>query len=124
MGLLDSLGVALGESDAPALELLAGALEEYHRLQAWMASEDEKGLIRGPTYATVTESGSVMYRKRPEAELASDAWKRAAAMLAKFGLTAVDRTRVPAKPKGGAADPGATKRERFFGKTPARVVGL
>ena len=98
--LLADRGVVLDPADAPALELLAGALTEYHAMRAFV---DE----HGATYETTTESGSVMHREYPQVRLSNDAWRRASAALKTFGLTPADRARVEASPKdSGPVDPG------------------
>ena len=48
----------------------------------------------GSTYETVTRSGTVLYRPRPEVRLAADAWSRALRALVELGLTPRSRGRV------------------------------
>jgi P27 family predicted phage terminase small subunit len=77
-------------SDVAALELLAGASDEYWR-------EHRVCVMQGSTYRTKNAAGSTMYRTRPEVAIAADAWRRAAGMLQQFGLTPAARTRVEAE---------------------------
>jgi P27 family predicted phage terminase small subunit len=83
-------------SDGLALELAASVMAEY-----WRYEETIQKL--GATYETKTPQGSVMIRPRPEVALAADAWRRAAAMLAAFGLTPVARSRVETLPSDPAS---------------------
>lgn len=88
---LDEMGV-LTMADATALSLLCDAWAEYLDAREVVNGE-------GMTYATRTEGkdgadGSVMYRKRPEVEIAQDAWRRVMKALAEFGLTPSSRSRI------------------------------
>jgi P27 family predicted phage terminase small subunit len=77
----------LSAGDRPALELAAQALATFWALTALLDAH-------GATYTTTTSSGSTMIRVRPEVQLASDAWRRASAQLARFGLDPTSRARV------------------------------
>jgi P27 family predicted phage terminase small subunit len=81
----------LTRSDGPALELLAFALAEYD-------ASARVVLELGPTYECKTEAGAIMRRARLEQAIAADAWRRAAQMLASFGLTPASRSKVEALP--------------------------
>jgi len=82
---LDRMGV-LTLADAKALELLCDAYAEYRAARDAVEKE-------GLTYETFGPSGS-MTRPRPEVAIASDAWRRIAAMLREFGMTPSSRTKV------------------------------
>jgi P27 family predicted phage terminase small subunit len=78
-------------ADGPALELLAGAIAEHDRAAAVIGAV-------GATYECPTSVGAVLHRVRPEVALAADAWRRAAVLLAGFGLTPASRSKVEAQP--------------------------
>jgi len=82
-------------ADPVALGMLCDALAEYIEARR-VVRED------GATYWT--RGKSEMLRKRPEVEIASDAWRRAKSMLSEFGLTPAARSRVSAQ-GSDAADP-------------------
>jgi P27 family predicted phage terminase small subunit len=86
----------LTHADGPALELLAFALAEYD-LNARVLLE------QGASYECKTESGAVMQRARPEQAIAADAWRRAAQMLAAFGLTPASRSKIETLPTTGGS---------------------
>jgi P27 family predicted phage terminase small subunit len=97
-------------ADATALALLCEALGE------WRAADD---IVRaeGVVYESTTRSG-VMKRPHPCVAIRGDAWRRAEKMLAKFGLTPSDRSRVET---ARHAEPGTpnpwdevTNAERFL----------
>lgn len=85
--------------DGPAVRLLAEAFAEF---------EEADAVVRGGglTYETTTESGSVMYRARPEVAIRADAHRRIVALLRAYGLTATDRDKV-SRATAGEEDPGA-----------------
>jgi P27 family predicted phage terminase small subunit len=95
-GQLVTMGV-MTVADAPALELLCLAYQEYRQAADLV-------LLRGSTYRSRTPTGYLM-RKRPEVQVASDAWRRVKAMLVELGLTPAARTRLEAtaEPLGTAA---------------------
>lgn len=90
----------LTKADRVALALGCAAVSDYRRARAVLERE-------GDTYRLTTESGEVI-RPRPEVAIASDAWKRARAMLIEFGLTPAARPRVNAR------DPDAGERSNAF----------
>lgn len=92
--LLDRMGV-LTEADAYALERLAELYAEMVALGEVIAAE-------GRVYETVTETGSSIYRPRPEVAMLSDADRRFRAYLIEFGLTPAARSKV--KSDGGEQD--------------------
>lgn len=75
-------------ADPVAFSMLCDALAEYI---------EARGVVQkdGATYWT--QGKSVMLRKRPEVEIAADAWRRAKSMLSEFGLTPASRARVSAQ---------------------------
>ena len=83
--------------DQPALSLLCDAYGEYIEARAVVQRE-------GMTYESKTMNGSIV-RRRPEVEIAADAWRRTAAMLQQFGLTPSARAKVSAAPEGVPDDP-------------------
>lgn len=113
--ILDEMGV-MTTADPQALALLCDVLAEY---------VEARDLVRryGMTYESQTMNAhtkrvlnaeeepdededvfdpnamSVMIRPRPEVRIASDAWRRARAMMQEFGLTPSARTRVKGDPK-------------------------
>ena len=88
---LARLGV-LSVADGEALRLLAEALAEYREARRVLDRE-------GATYDLTTKAGGTMHRARPEAAIAADAWRRASAMLGRFGMTPADRARLGEMPE-------------------------
>lgn len=86
--ILDRMGV-LTEADAYALERLAELYAEMVALSEVIAAE-------GRTYETVTETGSSIFRPRPEVAMLADADRRFRAYLIEFGLTPAARSKVKA----------------------------
>lgn len=84
------------QMDTLSLGLLVNAFGDW--LTARAAIERD-----GRYYETTGQSGR-MVRSHPAVADEADAWKRAAAMLAKFGMTPSDRSRVAAG-KPDSADP-------------------
>lgn len=74
----------LADSDAPALALLCEALAEYETHKDFCT-------VNGWTYDVTTVSGATMTRVRPQATIAVNAWRRAAAMMREFGMTPSSR---------------------------------
>lgn len=98
--LLDRMGV-LTEADAYALERLAELYVEVVDLTAVLRD-------RGRVYETVTETGSTIFRPRPEAAMLADADRRFRAYMIEFGLTPAARSRVKADgSQGEGKDPAA-----------------
>jgi P27 family predicted phage terminase small subunit len=98
-------------ADGQALELTACALAEYHQAAAVIAEH-------GVSYEAKTAAGAIMRRARPEQAIAADAWRRAHAGLASFGLTPAARPKVEGEdrwPRLGASalppGPHATSNE-------------
>lgn len=73
-------------------------------IAAYASAEDEvitmTAIIEdlGATYQTTTANGDVMYRRRPEVAMRSDAMKRAQSLRAELGLGPVSISKVSAKP--------------------------
>lgn len=97
--LLDGMKV-LTEPDVVALELAAMALDEYYRAKDIV---EQKGL----TYVEIKEIyddeddtvvTKTTVRAHPAVAIASDSWKRASSMLARFGLDPANRSRVSVRP--------------------------
>lgn len=87
----------LSAADTIALGLLCDALAEY--------IEARNVLVKhGTTYETTTTDGSLLIRRRPEWDIAKDAWRRAKLMATEFGLTPAARAKVSASDVG-PADP-------------------
>jgi P27 family predicted phage terminase small subunit len=91
---LDRMGV-LTLADGKALELLCDAYAEYRAAREIVERD-------GMTYESVSQHGT-MWRTRPEVPIASDAYRRVAAMLREFGLTPSARTKV--QTAGGSDKP-------------------
>lgn len=87
--ILDRMGV-LTEADGPALEGLCEAYADLREAREALRARGEA------TYETENGSGGRMVRAYPEAALVSDADRRYAMWLTKFGLTPADRSRVSA----------------------------
>jgi P27 family predicted phage terminase small subunit len=83
-------------ADPVALGLLCDALAEY--IAARQVLDD-----KGTTYETIGSTGTLI-RRRPEWDIARDAWRRAKTMLTEFGLTPAARAKVAAGDVG-PADP-------------------
>ena len=95
-------------ADGPALQLLTEALAEW-------AEARQAVQARGLTYDTATVSGGTMRRPNPEVAIAADAWRRALAMLAQFGLTPASRSKVSALGDEDGKDPFAQMMEDMKG---------
>lgn len=73
-------------------------------IAAYSSAEDEvitmTAIIEdlGATYQTTTANGDVMFRRRPEVAIRSDAMKRAQSLRAELGLGPVSISKVSAKP--------------------------
>lgn len=91
MPVLRKMGV-LTTADPMAFALLCDALGEYIEARAWIQANED-------VYSFVGKDGSTTWRKRPEVEIAQDAWRRAKTMLTEFGLTPAARSRVSGKPE-------------------------
>ena len=76
---LRSQGI-LSSKDAPALELYAGAFEEYR----WARADVVKNGIR---IITKTERGHEVERKNPACTVMNSAWARCRTLLHELGLT-------------------------------------
>lgn len=59
----------------------------------------------GTTYETVSTNGAPVFKKRPEAEIHADAWRRYHGALAQLGLTPAARGKVAAISQPEEADP-------------------
>ena len=70
----------LSSKDAPALELYAGAFEEYR----WARADVVKN---GMTKMTKTERGHDVERKNPACTVMNSAWARCRTLLHELGLT-------------------------------------
>lgn len=77
-------------ADPMAFALLCDALGEYIDARAWLKEHED-------VYAVASKDGDLTWRKRPEVEIAQDAWRRAKTMLTEFGLTPAARSRVSGK---------------------------
>jgi P27 family predicted phage terminase small subunit len=97
--LLDGMGV-LTEADALALARLADLQEEIASLRQTVERE-------GRVYETTTETGSTIFRPRPEVAMLADADRRFRAYLIEFGLTPAARSKVRMEPNGATQDPAA-----------------
>lgn len=87
----------LSGADTVALGLLCDALAEYIEARNVLVK-------RGMTYESETSDGSKIIRRRPEWDVAKDAWRRAKLMATEFGLTPAARAKVSASDVG-PADP-------------------
>jgi len=76
---LKSLGI-LSLKDAPALELYAGAFEEYR----WARADVVKNGIR---LVTKTDRGHEVERKNPATSVMNSAWTRCRTLIHELGLT-------------------------------------
>ena len=88
---LDDLGV-VAEVDAMALQMLADAWEDYQSARAVVKEQ-------GPTYATTTAQGDMMWRPRPEVTMMNTSWDKIKRMMIEFGLTASSRAKIETQEK-------------------------
>jgi len=88
---LDDLGV-VAEVDAMALQMLADAWEDYQSARAVVKEQ-------GPTYATTTAQGDMMWRPRPEVLMMNQSWAKVEKMMVQFGLTASSRAKIETQEK-------------------------
>ena len=88
---LDDMGV-VAEVDAMALQMLADAWEDY---------QSARNVIKenGPTYATTTAQGDLMWRPRPEVLMMNQSWAKVEKMMVQFGLTASSRAKIEMQEK-------------------------
>ena len=88
---LDDLGV-VAEVDAMALQMLSDAWEDYQVARAVVKEQ-------GPTYATTTAQGDLMWRPRPEVLMMNQSWAKVEKMMIQFGLTASSRAKIEMQDK-------------------------
>jgi len=89
-------------ADGPILEATVTA---YAQMRAAQLVVDAKGA----TYTTRTQTGSILYRQRPEVLIATDAWRRYVLGLTHFGLSPAMRAKVQILDDGDQAkDPAET----------------
>lgn len=88
---LDDLGV-VAEVDAMALQMLADAWEDYQSARNVVKEQ-------GPTYATTTAQGDLMWRPRPEVLMMNQSWSKVEKMMVQFGLTASSRAKIETQEK-------------------------
>jgi len=88
---LDDLGV-VAEVDAMALQMLADAWEDYQSARSVVKEQ-------GPTYATTTAQGDMMWRPRPEVLMMNQSWAKVEKMMVQFGLTASSRAKIETQEK-------------------------
>lgn len=84
-GLLEHIKV-LTQADAEALGQLTHKVVLYRKAA--------QALKKGCSYRTVTESGAVMQRQKPEYAIVSDLGKQIRGLLTDFGLTPSSRSKV------------------------------
>jgi P27 family predicted phage terminase small subunit len=94
VAILDEMGIA-SSADAAVITLCASRIEEVEITTALV--EDN-----GRTFETVNESGSTMYRSRPEVAQRNEAMRHAQSLLSELGLTPAARSKVSIinKPEG------------------------
>lgn len=95
------------DADAGALEALCMAYSTWRRAEKVLAKE-------GLTYASVSDVGATVIKKRPEVEIAADAWRRFVAGLDRFGLSPALRGKVSAIGSEDSADGDAAKQAAFL----------
>ena len=88
---LDDMGV-VAEVDAMALQMLADAWEDYQSARNVVKEQ-------GPTYATTTAQGDLMWRPRPEVLMMNQSWAKVEKMMVQFGLTASSRAKIETQEK-------------------------
>lgn len=98
--ILDRMGIVT-EADGVALE---GLCEAYADLVDARVRLRERG---SPTYKTISQTGSVMFRAYPEVAMVSDADRRLGFWLGRVGMTPADRSKVSAIDDKKDADPWA-----------------
>jgi P27 family predicted phage terminase small subunit len=82
----------VAEVDAMALQMLADAWEDYQ-------SARNVSKNNGPTYATTTAQGDLMWRPRPEVLMMNQSWSKVEKMMVQFGLTASSRAKIETQEK-------------------------
>ncbi len=105
---LDRMGI-LTHADGPALELLAGSLDEYFSARDVIREAAERvtpeilgeqaNLKDGLTYKSMTQNDEIV-RAHPAVVIAADAWRRSLRMMTEFGLTPSSRSRLQAPDDG------------------------
>jgi P27 family predicted phage terminase small subunit len=129
--LLRLLGNRAGEVDVVILELTASALARHDQASAILAKH-------GLSYEAKTTTGGTLQRRRPEVDIAADAWRRACRGLVELGLTPqaeqkLDPTALSRPPAAGTpldayrakrSGPSARGRsaERFFRDADAPTI--
>jgi P27 family predicted phage terminase small subunit len=113
--ILDEMGV-LTTADPDALAMLCDVLAEYVEAreivrrygmsyESYSVKADTRAVLNAEQEPDEDEDPldpnavTMMIRPRPEVRIASDAWRRARAMMQEFGLTPSARTRVKGDPK-------------------------
>lgn len=82
----------LTDADREALGLLCNSFGEFLEADAVIRRE-------GAYYRTVNKLGEHLIRRHPAVAVRSDARRQAAALMARFGITPSDRSRVHAAPE-------------------------
>lgn len=108
---LDDIGV-ITRADGLALELLVTAYDEFRDARDLIHDAAAEKVFEGQTveqkdglvYKTFTQNGIIL-RAHPANALATNAWRRTAAMLGEFGLTPASRSKVSAVGSGDEEDP-------------------
>jgi len=95
--ILDRMGV-LTEADPVALER---AVECY----ATVVDLEEVIALKGRTYETISTTGGVLVKARPEVAMLADADRRLRNYLTDFGMSPAARVRVHGDPEQGKDDP-------------------
>lgn len=98
-------------ADGPMLEATVLAYSSLRESERVIHAE-------GMTYETKNPAGSLMYRKRPEVEIAADAWRRYVVGLTHFGLSPATRTKVKtSEPEGDDLEAWQRKRRPDRGRS-------
>jgi len=90
------------------ITLTANALEEAERMDELLRKE-------GVTYKTTTQTGGIMFRKRPEVEIRNEALRMARQGLTDLNLNAASLMRLRIPPTK-VVDEEDEKFERYFGR--------
>jgi hypothetical protein len=98
------------------ITLTANALEEAERMDTLLRKE-------GITYQTVTQTGGIMFRKRPEVEIRNEAIRLARHGLTDLNLNAASLMRLKVPPTK-IVDERDARAERFFGSLNRPAVSI
>jgi P27 family predicted phage terminase small subunit len=89
--MMEKMGVST-PLDGMSVKMFADSWERYTSARDFIKEH-------GEIYTTTTAQGDLMYRKRPEVEIAHVAWQQLFAMVKQFGMTPLSRSKIESPEK-------------------------